>query len=192
MNKLSRNFYLQNDVVNISRELLGKLLFTNISGIVTAGMITETEAYEGVTDKASHAYGGRKTKRTEIMFNDGGVAYVYLCYGIHSLFNIVTNVRGIPHAVLIRGIRPEVGVDEIIKRRNSRKIHQNITNGPGKVSGALGIDLKLNGDDLCGDKIWLEESSIKIPSEMIHASKRIGIDYAGEDANLLYRFNLIL
>ena len=114
MSKLSKSFYRGNDVVKISKNLLGKILFTKIENKITAGIITETEAYEGATDKASHAYANKRTKRTEIMFQNGGVAYVYLCYGIHSLFNVVTNKNGIPHAVLIRGIKPIEGIETIL------------------------------------------------------------------------------
>ena len=106
MGKLKKDFYLQEDVMAISKQLLGKYLFTNINNRVTAGIITETEAYAGITDKASHAYNNRRTKRTEVMFAAGGVCYVYLCYGIHHLFNIVTNQKDVPHAILIRAITP--------------------------------------------------------------------------------------
>jgi len=150
------------------------------------GLITGTEAYNGVVVKASHAYGGRRTKRTETMFAEGGISYVYLCYGIHHLFNIVTNVEDVPHAVLIRAIQPLKGEQYILKRRNAKVLSKNLCVGPGKVSSALGITLKDNGLDLGGNKIWLEDESIK-PKNILCGS-RIGVDYAGEDAELPYRF----
>src|ERR1017187_7820728 len=124
--KLKREFYLREDVVQIAKELLGKVLFTNIGGKITAGIITETEAYAGITDKASHAYNNRRTPRTETMYAEGGVAYVYLCYGIHHLFNVVTAQKDTPHAVLIRAIKPIEGIPAILKRRNKTKIDKTI------------------------------------------------------------------
>jgi DNA-3-methyladenine glycosylase len=192
MSKLSKDFYLRNDVVQISKDLLGKYLFTKIDNKITAGIITETEAYAGASDKASHAYKNRRTDRTEIMFAEGGVSYVYLCYGIHHLFNIVTNVKDIPHAVLVRAIKPIEGIDLILKRRKATKVHNKITNGPGTVSQALGILTKYSGLDLTGNKIWIEDKGIKILKKDIISSPRIGVDYAEEDAKLLYRFNVNL
>ncbi len=192
MAKLSRDFYLREDVVQISKELLGKYLFTKIGGKITAGIITETEAYAGITDKASHAYNNRRTNRTEIMFAQGGLSYVYLCYGIHHLFNVVTNVKDTPHAVLIRAIKPLEGIDLILKRRKVLKIHSKITSGPGTVSQALGILTKHNGLDLTGNQIWIEDKGVKILKNEIISSPRIGVDYAGEDAKLPYRFNVNL
>lgn len=192
MSKLTRDFYLRDDVVQISKDLLGKYLFTKIDGKVTAGIITETEAYAGATDKASHAYKNRRTNRTEIMFAQGGLSYVYLCYGIHHLFNIVTNVKDIPHAVLIRAIKPMEGIDLILKRRKALKMHNKIASGPGTVSQALGILTKHNGLNLTGNEIWVEDKGITILKDAIISSPRIGVDYAEEDAKLLYRFNVNL
>lgn len=188
--KIPPSFYLKDDVVKIASELLGKYLFTNFNGMLTGGIITETEAYAGITDKASHAYGDKRTKRTEIMYYKGGTAYVYLCYGIHSLFNIVTNAENIPHAVLIRGIFPTLGEEIILKRVNKKKLSKEVTNGPGKVSKALGIHFSHSGLSLSGDKIWLEDKGIKIAKNEIKITKRIGIDYAGDDVKLPYRFIL--
>ena len=192
MPKLTKDFYLRNDVVAISKELLGKYLFTNIDGVLTAGIITETEAYAGVTDKGSHAYNNRRTKRTEIMYADGGRAYVYLCYGIHHLFNIVTNQKDIPHAVLIRAVKPAEGIDAILKRRNKTILDDKISAGPGTVTQALAISVKNTGTDLTGNKIWLEDRGIKIAGKDILIDPRIGIDYAREDALLPYRFRILL
>ena len=186
--KLSRDFYLRNDVVQVSRELLGKYLFTKLNGTTTAGIITETEAYAGITDRASHAYGGRRTRRTEIMYAEGGTAYVYLCYGIHHLFNVVTNKKDIPHAVLIRAVSPEKGIETILKRRKQNRLHRKIAVGPGTVSQALGIHTGHSGENLLGSKIWIEDRGITMKEKEVIAGKRVGVDYAGKDALLPYRF----
>lgn len=188
--KLSPEFYSRKDVVKISRELLGKFLFTRFNGKITGGVITETEAYEGIADKASHAWNGRRTARTEIMYKPGGVAYVYLCYGIHSLFNIVTNKENIPHAVLVRGIMPTHGIKTMLKRRNKKKVDSSFSSGPGTAAQALGIHYSHSGIDLNGNKIWIEDRNIKIRASMISVSKRIGVEYSGEDAHRLNRFVL--
>ena len=167
---------------------MGKVLVTNFNNKITAGIITETEAYEGVTDKASHAYNNRRTPRTEIMYRRGGIAYVYLCYGIHSLFNIVTNKENIPHAILIRSVFPLEGIDMMLKRRNKKTVDKKFTSGPGTVSQALGIHYSHSGLSLLGNKIRIEDKGIKISPSQIKISKRIGVDYAGKDALLPYRF----
>ena len=192
MSKLSKDFYLRDDVVQISKDLLGKYLFTKIDTKITCGIITETEAYAGASDKASHAYKNRRTNRTEIMFAEGGTSYVYLCYGIHHLFNVVTNITDIPHAVLVRAIKPIEGIDLILKRRNAITMHNKIANGPGTVSQALGILTKHSGLNLNGNKIWIEDKGINVTKKDIIFSPRIGVDYAEEDAKLLYRFNVKL
>ena len=189
MSKLPKDFYLQVDVVSLSKQLLGKVLYTKDGKTITAGIITETEAYAGTTDKASHAYGGRRTSRTETMYAEGGVSYVYLCYGMYSLFNVVTNRKDIPHAVLVRAIQPLEGIEKILQRRKSEKLKKGLTTGPGKVSMALGINFRShNAQDLAGNKIWIEERGIVIPERLINKGPRIGVDYAGEDAKLPYRF----
>lgn len=184
---LKADYYLNPDVVFLAKDLIGKTLCTRINNKLTCGIITETEAYAGVIDKASHAYGGKRTNRTEIMYNKGAVSYVYLCYGIHRLFNIVTNVKDIPHAILIRGIYPTKGIDEIVKRRGV-EFSPNLCIGPGKVSQALGIELLHNNLSVTGKEIWIQDDNIKIKKSDIHVGPRIGIDYAGEDAKLPYRF----
>lgn len=196
--KLEKDFYLNENVAEISKHLLGKYLFTKIEGKLTGGIITETEAYAGETDKASHAYNNRRTNRTEVMFADGGVSYVYLCYGIHHLFNIVTNYKNVPHAVLIRAIKPVTGIKTILERRNIKQTQENIdlvstgkkiiTGGPGTVTQALGIRTTHSGLDLRGNTIWIEDKGLKISPKDIVTGPRIGIDYAGEDAKLPYRF----
>lgn len=197
--KIRKDFYLEQDVVKVSRELLGKVLYTRFNGKITAGIITETEAYAGVGDRASHAYGGRRTKRTEVMYAEGGTAYVYLCYGIHHLFNIVTNKKDIPHAVLIRAVKPTDGIQHILRRRKlslemplKNKELEKISAGPGTVSQALGICTAHTGEKLSGEKIWLEDRNIKIDEEEIIAGPRIGVEYAKEDALLPYRFRIRL
>jgi DNA-3-methyladenine glycosylase len=197
MKQLTRLFYRREDVVAVARDLLGKRLFTQIDGILTGGIITETEAYAGVTDRASHAYGNRRTTRTEVMFADGGTAYVYLCYGIHSLFNIVTNKTEIPHAVLIRAIRPETGLDAMLRRSGKKKVDPAFGIGPGKVAKILGIHYSHSGIDLTkkpdGDRgtfIWLEYTGLTINPGSIITGPRIGVDYAGADARLPYRFRI--
>lgn len=188
MAKLDKKFYLDKDVVKLARQLLGKKLCTNIQGIYTAGIITETEAYAGENDKASHAYNNRRTVRNEFMYHHGGVAYVYLCYGLHHLFNVVTNVKDVPHAVLIRAIKPVEGIEDILLRRNHKALAKNTAGGPGTVSQALGISTKLNGTDLNEGDIWIEDVGISFTKNEITATPRIGVDYAGEDTKLPYRF----
>lgn len=183
---LPPSFYLHEDVVQVAKDLLGKVIVTKIDGITTSGIITETEAYAGVTDKASHAYGGRRTNRTEIMYAKGGVAYVYLCYGIHHLFNVVTNMQDIPHAVLIRAIEPIKGIDVMLQRRKKVKLQSQLTSGPGAMSMALGIHTSHTGLSLAKSIITLHDEGIHIDD--IVATTRIGVDYAKEDALLPYRF----
>lgn len=187
---LSKEFYRREDVVSIAQELLGKVLVTNIDGEVTSGIITETEAYAGVTDKASHAYGGRRTNRTEIMYHDGGTVYVYLCYGIHHLFNVVTNVEGVPHAVLIRAIEPLDGIPIMLQRRKKEKLDATLTAGPGAMSQALGITTQYTGARLDEGSISIEDRRVIINSKDIEARTRVGVSYAKEDALLLYRFSI--
>ena len=188
MMKLSRKFYRKEDVVALARDLIGKYVFTSFGEIVTGGIITETEAYNGTTDKASHAFGGRRTARTEIMYATGGTAYVYLCYGIHHLFNVVTNQKDIPHAVLIRALKPIEGMHVILKRRKQKEISNKLSSGPGTLSQALGIQTSHSGENLLGNKIWIEDRGINFPDIEIIKSPRIGVDYAGADALLPYRF----
>ena len=187
--KLSRDFYTGDNVVKIAQELLGKVLFTKINGKITSAIITETEAYAGITDRASHAFGNRRTKRTEIMYAVGGTAYVYLCYGMHHLFNVVTNEKDIPHAVLIRAIKPLYGTKTILKRRGKKNAEIKICSGPGSVSQGLGIKTEYSGVSLLGKMIWIEDHGIKIRKSDIIKNPRIGVGYAGADALLPYRFS---
>ncbi|MBS4166650.1 putative 3-methyladenine DNA glycosylase [Neochlamydia sp. AcF65] len=188
MEKLPLDFYLRDDVLQISQELLGKVLMTCINGVYTGGIITETEAYRGPEDRASHAYGGRRTKRNEVMYHAGGHAYVYRIYGIHAMFNIVTNSIEIPHAILIRAIKPTIGVEQMIKRRYKTKNKASLAGGPGTLTQALGIDTIHNGLLLTGPLIWLEDHHICCEKKNLIIGPRVGIDYAGEHAHLPWRF----
>lgn len=188
MPKLAYSFYQNTDVNDLAAQLLGKLLFTRIDGELTSGVIVETEAYKGIEDKASHAYGGRFTNRTQVIYEEGGLSYVYLCYGIHHLFNVVTAPKGTPHAVLIRGIEPVQGIDIMLRRRNMAILKPNITAGPGALSKAMGIDKGLNAKDLLGDEIWIEDSGIVFPGDQIVSSARVGVDYAEDHALLPWRY----
>lgn len=179
------SFYRSADVIAIARALLGKELFTQIDGALTAGIIVETEAYAGASDRASHAYNHRRTPRTEVMYRSGGIAYVYLCYGIHCLLNAVTAEEGIPHAVLIRAIKPTQGIEEMKKRR---KKNTPLAEGPGALCQALGITLEHNGLPLTGSAIWIADTGYSPKNILI--SPRIGVAYAGSDALLPYRFYL--
>lgn len=190
MSLLPVSYYQSKDVVDIARSLLGKYLFTRINNELTGGIISETEAYNGIVDKASHAYKGRRTKRTEVMFGEGGRSYVYLCYGIHHLINVVTAPVGIPHAILIRAIIPIYGKDIMLSRCGKSKITSNFVNGPGKLTKALGITMIHNNLSLTGNEIFIEEREDITEDKKITVSTRIGVDYAAEDALLPYRFVL--
>lgn len=186
--KLPLSFYHQPDVVEVSRQLVGKLLCTKIGDSpLTTGMIVETEAYCGRNDKACHANNGR-TERTEIMFHNGGVAYIYLCYGIHHLFNVVTNREGLADAVLIRAVEPVDGTGAMLQRRKAEHVDPTLTAGPGRLTQALGISTELYGTDLTGNTIWIEDRNIDIETNQVTAAPRIGVDYAGEHANRPWRF----
>lgn len=186
--KLPPSYYSNHDVLFLAQDLLGKVLFTKINGETTAGIIVETEAYFGVKDKASHAYGGRRTDRTETLYSHGGVSYVYLCYGIHHLFNVVTSVQDDPHAVLVRAIEPLIGTEIMELRRNMSVSKPSISAGPGSAAKALGIDRTFNKKDLAGHEIWIEDHGISYAQDEISAGPRIGVAYAQEDALLPWRF----
>jgi DNA-3-methyladenine glycosylase len=188
--KLPEAYYLEDDVVALSRNLLGKYLFTYIDGALTGGYIVETEAYNGIMDKASHAYGNRKTGRTNTMFMQGGIAYVYLCYGIHEMFNIVTSTEGDPKAILIRAIQPIEGIGTMMNRRNLNVATPSITSGPGSVAKALSISRAINGTSLDSETIWVEDRGLSFPDKSVAAMPRVGVSYAGTDALLPYRFYL--
>lgn len=183
---LSKTYFENPDVVFLARDLIGKHLITHIDGVVTSGIITETEAYAGQGDKACHAHLGRFTERTKVMYESGGIAYVYLCYGIHNLFNIVTNTQGNADAILIRAIEPTQGIDIMQERRGKAEFDKSLTSGPGNVTKALGITKSHNQHSLTGNDIWIENVEQKIST--IVETTRIGIGYAKEDAELPWRF----
>lgn len=187
MKKLPLSFYRRHDVVLIARELLGKVLVTKFQGEITSGRIVETEAYAGDRDKASHAFRG-KTPRTKVMFEAGGKAYVYLCYGIHQMFNIVTNQQDIPHAILIRALEPVRGIDIMLKRTGKKIADHTLTRGPGNVGKAMGFHTSQCGIEMNSNEIYILDDDFEVSENMVGISPRIGVDYAGEDASLPYRF----
>ncbi len=188
MKKLPVSFYQRKNVIEIAKKLLGKILVTKWNGVVTSGRIVEVEAYNGVIDKASHAFGGRRSNRNEIMYMDGGVAYVYLCYGIHHLFNVVTNKPETPHAILIRALEPVKGIEIMLKRVGKKKLDNTLTKGPGNLSKALGLFTKHSGCSLRSKELFIADDGFVLSKKDIAASPRIGVDYAGNDALLPYRF----
>ena len=191
--RLEKDFYQRLDVTNIARELLGKLLVTHLEGSLTSGIIVETEAYRAPEDKASHAYNGRRTTRTETMYLQGGHSYVYLCYGIHHLFNVVTGPNDVAHAVLIRAIEPIEGAEVMIGRRSMQRAIPRLTSGPGSMSKAMGIDMDLNALDLTNDNspVWIESGNREtINTFDIIESPRVGVDYAEECASWPWRYRI--
>lgn len=188
MFKLQTEFYRRDGVVGVARDLLGKVLCSCINDRLTKAVITETEAYAGIEDRASHAYGGRRTPRTEPLYGEGGIAYVYLCYGIHHLFNVVTSGQDDPHAVLIRAGSPLLGIDDMLKRRSKTSIDKTLLAGPGSLARALGIRTGLSGTSLSGNQIWIEDHNFFISDDSITAGPRVGVDYADRDASRPYRF----
>ena len=190
--RLTKSFYLQEDVVQISKDLLGKVLVTNFNGQLTAGKIVETEAYRAPDDKACHAYQNLHTERTSIMFKEGGVAYIYLCYGIHHLFNVVTAKKGMAQAILVRAIKPLDNIPLMLERSNKNKINRQLTGGPGVMSKALGITKQWTGASLLASDspIWIEDRGFIIKEDNIIASPRVGVDYAEECALWNWRFRI--
>jgi DNA-3-methyladenine glycosylase len=186
---LHQDFYRRPDVVQISRDLLGKVLCTFFDGTLTAGMITETEAYCGRNDKACHANDGTRTARTEVMYGEPGRSYIYLCYGIHHLFNVVTNEEELADAVLIRGIEPLDGM-EIMKQRRGMGSVKNLCNGPGRLTQALGIRTSMSGGTLMAPPVWIENRNVSVSEREVRATPRIGVDYAGDHSLREWRFLL--
>ncbi len=188
MKKLPPAFYERNDVVEIAKDLLGKIVETTIDGITTSGRIVETEAYVAHIDKASHAYKGKRTQRNEHMYGAAGTAYVYICYGMHHMLNVVTNHVSVPDAVLIRAIEPLQGIDDMLVRTGKKVFDKTLTRGPGNVAKSLGINKNFSGLIYGGDAINIYSDGFSVTEKEIGASRRIGIDGAGEDAYLPYRF----
>jgi DNA-3-methyladenine glycosylase len=189
--KLRYSFYNRSDVLEIARNLLGKILVTQIDNKYTSGRIVETEAYAGVGDRASHAYGGRRTNRTEIMYARAGHAYIYLCYGIHHLFNVVTGAEDTPHAILIRALEPMDGIEWMLKRTGKKKPDSSLTRGPGNVSKAMGLLTRHSGLSLLNGPVFIGEDSLTMKEKVIISTPRIGVAYAMEDAKLPYRFYIV-
>ncbi len=182
---LNRDFYLR-EAALVAPELLGKLLVHKTSEGAVSGMIVEVEAYSGATDRGAHSYPNKRTPRTEIQFGEGGYAYVYSIYGMHCCFNVVTNKSDIPEVVLVRALEPVDGLDLMMSRRNTKDPLE-LCSGPGKLCSALGISKANYGDDLCGSTLFIEEHMAVLPNE-IAVSPRVNIDYAEEDAKLLWRY----
>lgn len=185
--KLDRSFYVRSTALDVARELLGKVLVTDLNGERTGAVILETEAYMGAADRASHAHGGKRTARNKTMYAIGGTVYVYLCYGIHHLFNVVVGAVDVPQAVLVRAVHPVDGIATMQRRRPKAA---NSTGGPGTLTQALGIRTTHDGLDLLGDTIWIEDRGIRVPKVKVMIGPRIGVDYAGEDSLLPYRFRI--
>jgi DNA-3-methyladenine glycosylase len=188
MKKLPVEFYKRKDVVLIAKELIGKIIVTNFNGMITSGRIVETEAYIGLTDKASHSFGGKRTARNEHMYAAAGTAYVYICYGMHHLFNVVTNKKDMPDAVLIRAVEPLEGIDTMLKRTGKIKLDKTLTKGPGNAAKALGISKNNSGLNLLHQKIFIASDDLVIEKKLIGTSRRIGVESSGEAALLPYRF----
>ncbi len=186
--KLDHSFYDRKNVVKIARDLLGKILVTQFDGIRSSGRIVETEAYNGIHDRASHAFGGRRTVRTEPMFGDPGTVYVYISYGMHHLFNVVTNKKGSPHAVLIRALDPMEGINEMLNRTGKPIADFTLTRGPGNLARAMGISKIHTGQNLFSSEIFIEDDGQRYKKEDVVITKRIGVESAREDADLPYRF----
>lgn len=192
MKQLEREFYNRDSVI-VAEELLGKILVHETGGKCLSARIVETEAYMGVIDKAAHSYGGRRTPRVEVMYGGPGHAYVYLIYGMYDCFNIVTREEGVPQAVLIRAVEPLGELDILSQNRYKKSYEQltksqitGLTSGPGKLCRALSIDRALNGEDLCAGRLYLTEGE---PEEFtVKITKRVGIDYAEEAKDYLWRF----
>jgi|SRR5690242_2598699 len=188
MKKVPLSFYERKDVVKIAEELLGKIVVTNFDRKITSGRIVETEAYVGIIDKASHSFGGKRTARNEHMYSAAGTAYIYICYGMHQMLNIVTNEKEIPDAILIRAIEPLEGTEIMLQRTGKAKLDKTLTRGPGNVGKALGIFKHHSGLFLLDEQIYLLEDGKKFTRQEIGISKRIGVESAGADALLPYRF----
>lgn len=188
MKKIPISFYNRKNVVQIAKELLGKIVVTNIEGFITSGRIVETEAYVGITDKASHSFNGRRTARNEIMYAAPGTAYIYICYGMHQMLNIVTNEKEIPDAILIRAIEPIKGIETMLEITGKKTLDRTLTRGPGNVGKALGIFTRHSGARLLDNEIYLLDDGSVISEKDLGISKRIGVESAGADSLLPYRF----
>jgi DNA-3-methyladenine glycosylase len=188
MKKLPIQFYKRTDVVLIAKELIGKIIVTNFNGVITSGRIVETEAYIGLTDRASHSFAGKRTARNEHMYAPAGTAYVYICYGMHHLFNVVTNAKDIPDAILIRAAEPVTGTNLMLSRTGKKKLDNSLTKGPGNMAKALGISKENSGTDLMQHEIYIADDGFKMEKNIIGISRRIGVESSGDAALKPYRF----
>lgn len=188
MKKLPVQFYERTDVILIAKELIGKIIVTNFDGLTTSGRIVETEAYVGLTDRASHSFGGKRTARNEHMYAAAGIAYVYICYGMHHLFNVVSNALDVPDAVLVRAVEPIEGIDIMLRRTAKPKADNTLTKGPGNAAKALGISKLHSGINLLKNEIYIADDGFKIAGSSIGISRRIGVESSGDAALLPYRF----
>ncbi len=193
MEKLKREFY-EGNTLNVAKDLLGKILIHRIDGVEIAGRIVEAEAYIGAIDKAAHSYNNRRTTRTEVMFGPAGYVYIYLIYGMHHCMNVVTGKAGEASAVLIRALEPLNGMQQMAHRRYNRPLEDltktqyiQLTNGPGKLCAALGINKSCYGEDLVGEKLFICREISEMPFE-VETTKRINIEYAEEARDFPWRF----
>lgn len=183
-------FYRRDDVVQIAFDLIGKDLYTCIDGKICAGTIVETEAYRGPEDRASHAFNNRRTLSNEMMYSAGGKVYMYICYGIHDMLNIVTGAEGCSHAVLIRAIEPHTGIEHMRERRNLLNNDRRLCQGPGSLAKAMGLNKSHNGLDILSDRIWIEDTGKRFSDDEIRASARIGLNFEGPYKKIPWRFYL--
>ena len=188
MKKLPIQFYKRADVVLIAKELIGKIIVTQFNGLITSGRIVETEAYIGLTDRASHSFGGKRTARNEHMYSGPGTAYVYICYGMHHLFNVVSNAKNIPDAILIRAVEPLAGTGIMLERTGKKKLDNSLTKGPGNVARALGISKEQSGINLVKGQVYIADDGFLLEQNLLGISKRIGIESAGDAVLKPYRF----
>lgn len=188
--RLPASWYTSHDVTQMARDLLGKFLCTEIDGHYCSGIIVETEAYRGPDDRAAHSFNNRRTARTEVMFWKGGVSYIYVCYGMHHLMNVVTATKDVAHAVLIRALEPADGVEVMAQRRNMSLTDSRITKGPGALSVAMGLHKMYSGLPLYrkDSPLWIEDRGVKFSQDEICISKRIGVESAGDAAHWPWRF----
>lgn len=188
LKKLTIDFYNRKDVVQIAKDLLGKILVTSFNDVITSGRIVETEAYNGIIDKACHSYAGKRTARNEHTYSQAATAYIYICYGMHHMFNIVTNEKEIPEVILVRAVEPIEGIETMLERAGKKTADYTLTKGPGNVGKALGLHKQFSGLDLTGDQVYIVGDGYKIAADSVGVSKRIGVEYAADDALLPYRF----
>jgi DNA-3-methyladenine glycosylase len=185
--KLPKEFYIREDTLTIAKELLGKYIFTNINDIVTGGIIVETEAYLGPLDEGSHAFNNKRSERNDAMYSEGGITYMYICYGIHNMLNVVTGPKDSSHAILIRALEPTVGIETMMSRRNNSSVKK-LCNGPGVLSQALGLNKSHNKINLISSQIWVEDRNIYLKEEEIKATPRIGLGCKEPYLNMPWRF----